>query len=556
MEIRQVIGQTLGVIASSTGLSQAAGLLGLTTLALKEVSHKVNLAYLEHTAKQTPNSYREVELRGHIKEIKGFHQARANTNKNDFKACALLMVPIFGTMLTQRYGKVDFQRRMGNTLAFPAANMTKGEYVNSLMAGNLYKDFSGTAAEKFDACRRHTLRTLDPTYDNNPVSCPTKQVSITTGTGDPFSISEEDPHLDAVWSPHSTPTDKTVVLFHPNAGVLDGMLTEAMYFKKKGFNILMVTTGGNPGTQGNPPFVVNQASLSRDVTAVKNWLDANNVSKDNILAYGHSMGGSMALDMGARHPGVHVIANKTFSVLTEVPKTMINLPVITDLAAKLLKKGTEITPEQMSQAATPEQKPLFAGVTQKPYFEETEDNFIGKHKSQLPPTESEELAVIKEEPAAIQEEAKLPEKDFDNTEKASLLKGRLAVIGSKDDWMMHNSRQGNMVSKIAQAYDTHKTAGTEKATVIMTSGGHNDAVLPYVPLVGKSFATESQQEVAKAVDDFLQEIGFADKNAWKFEDENKSSNDPFGLGKVNVGAIIRNHLQTDIPVQDGPTTAA
>ena len=139
--------------------------------------------------------------------------------------------------------------------------------------------------------------------------------------------------IDAVWLPNNrVPVNEvpTVILFHGNACVLDDMEDHMMFFKALGLNVLMVTFGGYPGSAEE--HQLTELSLYHDVEAIGNYLKKLHIDNKQMVAYGWSMGGALAIQYGAFHKGSHVIADQTFTSLSGVAQNIVNKVVHVPLA--------------------------------------------------------------------------------------------------------------------------------------------------------------------------------------------------------------------------------
>ena len=106
----------------------------------------------------------------------------------------------------------------------------------------------------------------------------------------------------------SSPTDEenidtekpTALLFHGNAQTSEDMEGIGNDYKKLGFNVMMVTMGGYPGSDKG--LQTSETSTYQDANAAVEYLKGQGVS--NIVTHGLSIGSSLAFAAAKRHPDV------------------------------------------------------------------------------------------------------------------------------------------------------------------------------------------------------------------------------------------------------------
>lgn len=110
------------------------------------------------------------------------------------------------------------------------------------------------------------------------------------------------------------PLRPTVVLFHPNAATGSDMELISRIYIRKGYNVLMPTMGGYPGSPG---VRTSESSAYQDIEAIKRYLAQNGVTE--VGFHGVSLGGALAIHAGASDNPVDtlktsfVVADQTFS---------------------------------------------------------------------------------------------------------------------------------------------------------------------------------------------------------------------------------------------------
>lgn len=105
------------------------------------------------------------------------------------------------------------------------------------------------------------------------------------------------------WIPANSDTSnfQGVLLFLHGNGINIGANVEQAYrFQKLGFDVLLIDYRGYGRSKGNFP---SEAQMYQDAEIVWNYLvHQREINPQNILVYGHSMGGAVAIELATRHP--------------------------------------------------------------------------------------------------------------------------------------------------------------------------------------------------------------------------------------------------------------
>lgn len=160
-------------------------------------------------------------------------------------------------------------------------------------------------------------------------------------------LKENTRHLEA-W--HNVPpkgitrNNTTVVIFHGNGMVGAEMYKTASYYLTQGYDVLMPSIGGYPGSPG---VETSEESIYQDVEAIKLFLE-NELRVTNVAYHGTSIGGVLALQAGtnintdSKLKTQFVVADKTFSSAAEVGENMLlneGKPLLSKLVKNVIKKG-------------------------------------------------------------------------------------------------------------------------------------------------------------------------------------------------------------------------
>lgn len=90
---------------------------------------------------------------------------------------------------------------------------------------------------------------------------------------------------------------RTLLLLHGNAGNISHRLDKLAVFAGLGVDVLMLDYRGYGRSEGAP----DEPGTYRDAAAAHAWLVARGVSPANLIVYGESLGGPIAVDLAARH---------------------------------------------------------------------------------------------------------------------------------------------------------------------------------------------------------------------------------------------------------------
>jgi len=135
------------------------------------------------------------------------------------------------------------------------------------------------------------------------------------------------------------PKKPVMVMFHGNGNTLYSMVPKADLFRKMGFQVLVVTMGGYPGSDSKNH--TSEISTYQDVNAVKEYLDLLGIEERAV--YGYSMGGSLAGALAELDPKVKSATfERTFNKAREVGFNMVsNINPLFGLGKDVIKGGID-----------------------------------------------------------------------------------------------------------------------------------------------------------------------------------------------------------------------
>jgi hypothetical protein len=117
--------------------------------------------------------------------------------------------------------------------------------------------------------------------------------------------------------PSFAATRRPVVLFlHGNAGNISHRLDKLAVLHGLGADVLLLDYRGFGASGGAP----TEEGLYRDADAAYDWLLARGVSTDDLVLYGESLGGTVAVDLAARRPAGELVLESTPSSILGVAR--------------------------------------------------------------------------------------------------------------------------------------------------------------------------------------------------------------------------------------------
>jgi len=118
------------------------------------------------------------------------------------------------------------------------------------------------------------------------------------------------------WYFKKNPKYKTLLFFHGNAGKIDNRIYKLNEFSKLDINYLIFAYRGFSGNEGKP----SEKGLYKDARAVKYWLNLNNVQDNEIILYGESLGGAIAVDLAKEFDFSGIILESPFTSMIDMAK--------------------------------------------------------------------------------------------------------------------------------------------------------------------------------------------------------------------------------------------
>ena len=109
---------------------------------------------------------------------------------------------------------------------------------------------------------------------------------------------------------------KTLLIFHGNAGDLSNRIYKLNELNKLEINILLISWRGFSGNKGSP----TEKNLYKDAEAAIKWLNKKNVSNNQIIIYGESLGTGVAVEMAYKNDFNSIILESPFTSIENSAK--------------------------------------------------------------------------------------------------------------------------------------------------------------------------------------------------------------------------------------------
>ncbi|WP_009631197.1 alpha/beta hydrolase [Synechocystis sp. PCC 7509] len=119
------------------------------------------------------------------------------------------------------------------------------------------------------------------------------------------------------WIPATTTKAKTLLYLHGNGINIGANAEHTNRFHQMGFAVLIIDYRGYGLSEGSFP---NEESVYQDATTAWDYLvKQRQISPNNIILYGHSLGGAIAINLATQHPeAAGLIVNSSFTSIADV----------------------------------------------------------------------------------------------------------------------------------------------------------------------------------------------------------------------------------------------
>ncbi len=121
------------------------------------------------------------------------------------------------------------------------------------------------------------------------------------------------------WIPAEQPTAPVLLYFHHNAINIGANVSQAHKFQQLGYAVLLIDYRGFGRSEGSFP---TEPQLYEDAQAAWVYLTRDRqVPAKQIVIYGHSVGGAVAIDLATKHPeAAALIVQSSFTSLRDMTK--------------------------------------------------------------------------------------------------------------------------------------------------------------------------------------------------------------------------------------------
>jgi len=178
------------------------------------------------------------------------------------------------------------------------------------------------------------------------------------------------------WYLPNPASEQVLLWFHGNAENIGHGLEHLLFYSRLAINVLAVDYRGYGKSEGSP----DETGVYRDADAAYDYLlRERHVQPKNIVVFGHSLGGAVAIDLASRRECGGLIVQSSFTSAKDMARRMFRIPLFEYLpksqfnslakirlvrAPILIVHGTldEVVPFSMGQrlfGASPEPKFFF-----------------------------------------------------------------------------------------------------------------------------------------------------------------------------------------------------
>lgn len=153
-------------------------------------------------------------------------------------------------------------------------------------------------------------------------------------------ITTEDGVRLNAWFLANPASARILLWFHGNATNIGQQLDELETYSRLGTNIFAIDYRGYGKSEGSP----NEAGVYRDADAAYRYLvDRRHFPPANIIVYGHSLGGAVAIDLAERRECGGLIVESSFTNTGDMARRMFHVPFIEHLPRSRFDSLAKIT---------------------------------------------------------------------------------------------------------------------------------------------------------------------------------------------------------------------
>jgi fermentation-respiration switch protein FrsA (DUF1100 family) len=141
---------------------------------------------------------------------------------------------------------------------------------------------------------------------------------------DVWLTTQDNVRLNAWYLP-SPGSERALLWFHGNAENIGHGLGQAIFYSRLGVNVLAVDYRGYGRSEGSP----NETGVYRDADAAYDYLvQVRHIQTKNIVVFGHSLGGAVAIDLASRRACGGLIVQSSFTSIRDMARRTLPIPLL------------------------------------------------------------------------------------------------------------------------------------------------------------------------------------------------------------------------------------
>lgn len=131
--------------------------------------------------------------------------------------------------------------------------------------------------------------------------------------------SQEIEYIHGWWIPAQDSNAPVMLYFHHNAVNIGANVSQALQFHQLGYSVFLFDYRGFGKSKGDFP---TESRVYEDAEATWNYLSQKRqISPNQIVIYGHSVGGAIAIDLAAKHPeAAALIVQSSFTSIRDMTR--------------------------------------------------------------------------------------------------------------------------------------------------------------------------------------------------------------------------------------------
>ncbi len=134
------------------------------------------------------------------------------------------------------------------------------------------------------------------------------------------------------WFIKSEENKGTLLFFHGNAGNISHRLDKIMTFHNLGLNVFIIDYRGYGKSEGVP----TERGVYQDAEAAYDYLGTQkNFNSKQIIVYGESLGGAIAIDLATKREFAGLIADSTFTSISDMANASSSISVGSLISTKM-----------------------------------------------------------------------------------------------------------------------------------------------------------------------------------------------------------------------------